>query len=42
MPERLRIQVSRISMADYEMLHYDKDKLREACKWQNATSYFIL
>lgn len=30
MPERLRIQVSRISMADYEMLHYDKDKLREA------------
>ena len=30
-PERLRIQVSRISMADYEALHYDKDKLREAC-----------
>ncbi|KAK3097959.1 hypothetical protein FSP39_014847 [Pinctada imbricata] len=30
MPERLRIQVSRISMQDYEQLHYDKDKLREA------------
>ncbi|XP_050392923.1 diacylglycerol kinase zeta isoform X2 [Patella vulgata] len=29
-PERLRIQVSRISMTDYEVLHYDKDKLREA------------
>ncbi|KAL5010955.1 hypothetical protein ScPMuIL_013260 [Solemya velum] len=30
MPERLRIQVSRISMADYEALNYDKEKLREA------------
>ncbi|XP_070189073.1 diacylglycerol kinase zeta-like [Littorina saxatilis] len=30
LPERLRIQVSRISMADYEALHYDKDKLRAA------------
>ncbi|XP_064629460.1 diacylglycerol kinase zeta-like isoform X4 [Lineus longissimus] len=29
-PERLRIQVSRISMDDYETLHYDKDKLKEA------------
>uniref|UniRef100_A0A8C2XE49 Diacylglycerol kinase n=1 Tax=Cyclopterus lumpus TaxID=8103 RepID=A0A8C2XE49_CYCLU len=29
-PERLRIRVSRISMADYEALHYDKDKLRQA------------
>ncbi|ESO87278.1 hypothetical protein LOTGIDRAFT_107128, partial [Lottia gigantea] len=29
-PERLRIQVSRISMTDYETLHYDKDKLRDA------------
>ncbi|ELT95564.1 hypothetical protein CAPTEDRAFT_165134 [Capitella teleta] len=28
--ERLRVQVSRISMADYEALHYDKEKLREA------------
>lgn len=32
MPERLRIQVSRISMADYEQLNYDKDRLRGACK----------
>lgn len=31
-PERLRIRVSRISMSDYEALHYDKDKLRQACK----------
>lgn len=31
-PDRLRIRVSRISMADYEALHYDKDKLRQACK----------
>ncbi|TDG96360.1 hypothetical protein EPR50_G00239420 [Perca flavescens] len=29
-PERLRIRVSRISMNDYEALHYDKDKLRQA------------
>uniref|UniRef100_H2S4D1 Diacylglycerol kinase n=1 Tax=Takifugu rubripes TaxID=31033 RepID=H2S4D1_TAKRU len=29
-PDRLRIRVSRISMADYEALHYDKDKLRQA------------
>ncbi|XP_068446717.1 diacylglycerol kinase zeta-like isoform X3 [Clinocottus analis] len=29
-PERLRIRVSRISMTDYEALHYDKDKLRQA------------
>lgn len=31
-PERLRIQVSRIAMEDYESLNYDKDKLRAACK----------
>ncbi|XP_067676012.1 diacylglycerol kinase zeta-like isoform X3 [Haliotis asinina] len=29
-PERLRLQVSRIGMATYEAMHYDKDKLREA------------
>uniref|UniRef100_A0A665UFT7 Diacylglycerol kinase n=1 Tax=Echeneis naucrates TaxID=173247 RepID=A0A665UFT7_ECHNA len=29
-PERLRIRVSRIGMTDYEMLHYDKDKLRQS------------
>ncbi|XP_069573314.1 diacylglycerol kinase zeta-like isoform X2 [Brachyistius frenatus] len=29
-PERLRIRVSKISMTDYESLHYDKDKLRQA------------
>ncbi|XP_076124148.1 diacylglycerol kinase zeta isoform X3 [Alosa pseudoharengus] len=29
-PETLQIQVSRISMHDYEALHYDKDKLKEA------------
>lgn len=29
-PEKLRIRVSRIGMTDYEALHYDKDKLRQA------------
>ncbi|XP_077143014.1 diacylglycerol kinase zeta isoform X4 [Ranitomeya variabilis] len=29
-PDRLRLRVSRISMHDYEALHYDKEKLREA------------
>ncbi|XP_048886154.1 diacylglycerol kinase zeta-like isoform X3 [Brienomyrus brachyistius] len=29
-PEQLRIHVSRISMLDYEALHYDKEKLKEA------------
>ncbi|XP_041131570.1 diacylglycerol kinase iota-like isoform X3 [Polyodon spathula] len=29
-PERLRIRVNRISMHDYEALHYDKEKLKEA------------
>ncbi|XP_077370596.1 diacylglycerol kinase zeta-like isoform X2 [Festucalex cinctus] len=29
-PERLRLRVSRISMSDYNALHYDKDKLRQA------------
>lgn len=32
-PEQLRIQVSRVSMHDYEALHYDKEQLREACEW---------
>lgn len=29
-PERLRIRVNRISMHNYEALHYDKEKLKEA------------
>ncbi|XP_066556716.1 diacylglycerol kinase zeta isoform X4 [Amia ocellicauda] len=29
-PDRLRIRVNRISMHDYEALHYDKEKLKEA------------
>lgn len=33
-PERLRIRVSRISMHDYEALHYDKEKLKEACEYE--------
>lgn len=32
-PDRLRLRVSRISMHDYEALHYDKEKLREACEY---------
>lgn len=31
-PEQLRIQVSRVSMHDYEALHYDKEQLKEACE----------
>lgn len=33
-PEQLRIQVSRVSMHDYEALHYDKEQLKEACEWR--------
>lgn len=33
-PEQLRVQVSRVSMHDYEALHYDKEQLKEACEWQ--------
>ncbi|XP_004708383.2 diacylglycerol kinase zeta isoform X3 [Echinops telfairi] len=29
-PEQLRVQVSRVSMHDYEALHYDKEQLKEA------------
>ncbi|XP_057363581.1 diacylglycerol kinase zeta isoform X18 [Manis pentadactyla] len=29
-PEQLQIQVSRVSMHDYEALHYDKEQLKEA------------
>lgn len=40
-PEQLRIQVSRVSMHDYEALHYDKEQLKEACEcrgvvWQGG------
>lgn len=31
-PEQLRVQVSRVSMHDYEALHYDKEQLKEACE----------
>lgn len=31
-PEQLRIQVSRVSMHDYDALHYDKEQLKEACE----------
>uniref|UniRef100_A0A8D0KZ35 Diacylglycerol kinase n=1 Tax=Strix occidentalis caurina TaxID=311401 RepID=A0A8D0KZ35_STROC len=31
-PDRLRIRVNRINLQEYEGLHYDKEKLREACK----------
>uniref|UniRef100_A0A3Q3N8N6 Diacylglycerol kinase n=1 Tax=Labrus bergylta TaxID=56723 RepID=A0A3Q3N8N6_9LABR len=37
-PERLRIRVSRISMTDYEALHYDKDKLRQSFYWLQVIS----
>lgn len=35
-PEQLRIQVSRVSMHDYEALHYDKEQLKEACEWRTG------
>lgn len=31
-PERLRIRVNRIGMGHYEALHFDKERLRQACK----------
>lgn len=31
-PEQLRIQVSKVSMHDYDALHYDKEQLKEACE----------
>ncbi|XP_035306944.1 diacylglycerol kinase iota isoform X1 [Cricetulus griseus] len=33
-PDRLRIRVNKISLQDYEGLHYDKEKLRDACNEQ--------
>lgn len=29
---RMRLQVSRIGLSDYETYHYDKEKLKEICK----------
>uniref|UniRef100_A0A8C2A6I2 Diacylglycerol kinase n=1 Tax=Cyprinus carpio TaxID=7962 RepID=A0A8C2A6I2_CYPCA len=41
-PERLRIRVSRISMHDYEALHYDKEKLKEVdSDWLSMYLLFI-
>uniref|UniRef100_A0A673JF66 Diacylglycerol kinase n=1 Tax=Sinocyclocheilus rhinocerous TaxID=307959 RepID=A0A673JF66_9TELE len=36
----LQIQVNRISMRDYEALHYDKEQLREACDDPNLCFLF--
>uniref|UniRef100_A0A8D0CDK8 Diacylglycerol kinase n=1 Tax=Salvator merianae TaxID=96440 RepID=A0A8D0CDK8_SALMN len=41
-PERLRIRVNRISLQDYEGLHYDKEKLREACKLLFGVRYHTI
>lgn len=35
-PDRLRIRVNKINLQEYEGLHYDKEKLREACKLEEA------
>lgn len=40
-PERLRIRVSRISMHDYEALHYDKEKLKEACEYETHINIIV-
>uniref|UniRef100_A0A8B9IUX8 Diacylglycerol kinase n=1 Tax=Amazona collaria TaxID=241587 RepID=A0A8B9IUX8_9PSIT len=39
-PDRLRIRVNRINLQEYEGLHYDKEKLREACKFEEAGVLF--
>uniref|UniRef100_A0A672UHJ2 Diacylglycerol kinase n=1 Tax=Strigops habroptila TaxID=2489341 RepID=A0A672UHJ2_STRHB len=39
-PDRLRIRVNRINLQEYEGLHYDKEKLREACKFEEAGFLF--
>uniref|UniRef100_A0A452IJC5 Diacylglycerol kinase n=1 Tax=Gopherus agassizii TaxID=38772 RepID=A0A452IJC5_9SAUR len=41
-PDRLRIRVNRVSLQDYEGLHYDKEKLREACKSILIKGFFLL
>lgn len=41
-PERLRIRVSRISMHDYEALHYDKEKLKEACEYEIQHTHILM
>uniref|UniRef100_A0A8C1Y1D8 Diacylglycerol kinase n=1 Tax=Cyprinus carpio TaxID=7962 RepID=A0A8C1Y1D8_CYPCA len=38
--ENVQIQVNRISMRDYEALHYDKEQLREACDDPNLCFLF--
>uniref|UniRef100_A0A8D0L436 Diacylglycerol kinase n=1 Tax=Sphenodon punctatus TaxID=8508 RepID=A0A8D0L436_SPHPU len=40
-PDRLRIRVNRISLQDYEGLHYDKEKLREA-SWKERLAGAII
>uniref|UniRef100_A0A8C3LK91 Diacylglycerol kinase n=1 Tax=Chrysolophus pictus TaxID=9089 RepID=A0A8C3LK91_CHRPC len=40
-PDRLRIRVNRINLQEYEGLHYDKEKLREACKPQLKTFFCV-
>ena len=34
--ERLRVEISVISMTDYEALHYEKEQLKRACEWAQA------
>jgi len=41
MPEKVQIQVNRISMCDYEALHYDKEQLREACEYLFLSSSIV-
>uniref|UniRef100_A0A8B9S8K3 Diacylglycerol kinase n=1 Tax=Apteryx owenii TaxID=8824 RepID=A0A8B9S8K3_APTOW len=40
-PDRLRIRVNRINLQEYEGLHYDKEKLREACKIQSRSFFYL-
>lgn len=34
--------MNRINLQEYEGLHYDKEKLREACKFEEARLYLLL
>uniref|UniRef100_A0A8C5XAI6 Diacylglycerol kinase n=1 Tax=Malurus cyaneus samueli TaxID=2593467 RepID=A0A8C5XAI6_9PASS len=41
-PDRLRIRVNRINLQEYEGLHYDKEKLREASIHLNINRFFFV
>lgn len=34
--------MNKISLQDYEGFHYDKEKLREACKWEVPDGFHVI